>query len=304
MDVDRFILESAAFTRATFATRWSRWLVFVLLGLPWLFLTSLVDNLNVIEGKVIHWNLIPWEEAGLLIIAGILCNFLLSGYIVRLLRGNSAPPEFDNWLLLCLDGMKLHTIPLVWLLVPLVLAWVEYTIASGGMMSGTPAGTTLGSILIIVLVVIQLIIVIFAVTYAIIGTIRFARSGSVGEAFALRAIKANLDRIGLVNYYIGVGVIAFVWLVFTTALHYLTLIPYAGPFMAIGLGPFLNVFCIRFVAHFCDEETVSLPVTARDPLVATVPDLIVWFIVLVVLFVLCFTPLALVAASVSQVFLK
>lgn len=304
MDVDRFILESAAFTRATFATRWSRWLVFVLLGLPWLFLTSLIDSQKIIEGTVIHWNLIPWEGAGLMIIAGILCNFLLSGYIVRLLRGNPAPPEFNNWTLLWLDGMKLHVIPLVWLLVPLVLAWVEYSIASGGMMSGTPAGTTLGSILIIILVVIQLAIVIFAVTYAIIGTIRFARSGSVGEAFALRAIKANLDRIGLVNYYIGVGVIAFVWLVFTTALHYLTLIPYAGPFMAIGLGPFLNVFCIRFVAHFCDEETVSLPVTARDPLVATVPDLIVWFIVLVVLFILCFTPLALVAASVSQVFLK
>jgi hypothetical protein len=306
MDVDQFILESVSFTRATLAGKWSRWLIFVLLGLPWLLLTSLVDSRKIIEGTVIHWNLIPWEEAGLLILAGLLCNFFLSGYIVRLLKGDHVPPEFDNWPLLCLDGMKIHIIPLVWLLVPLVLAFVEFTLASGKMMSGSPTEANLGQFLIIVLVIVQIVIVLYAVTYAIIGAIRFARTGSVREAFSLWAIRANLTRIGMVNYYIGVGVIAFVWLVFSAALHYLALVPYAGPFMALGLGPFLNVFCIRFMAHFCDEE--NLPgrdgsVPPRASLRSLIPELISWFVVLLVLFVLCFTPLALVAASVGKVFL-
>lgn len=100
MDAGQYIREAAAYTRATLVGKWSRWLIIVLLGLPWLVLRSLVESSKIIQGTTIHWNLIPWDEAGLLIITGLLCNFFLLGYFVRLMKGDRAPPEFVNRLLL------------------------------------------------------------------------------------------------------------------------------------------------------------------------------------------------------------
>lgn len=311
MDVSRFAGESASYTRATLAGNPTRWLIIILLGLPWMLLSSLMENGRIVEGSTIHWNLIPWDEAGLLIIAGILCNFLLSGYIVRLLKGDALPPEFDNWPRLWLDGMKVHVIPLVWILVPSILALIEYNVASGSLLPGSRWGALPGMAVLLLLFLIQLVILFIAVQYGIVGAVRFARTGSVREAFALNEIRKTLSRIGFLNYYIGLGVIILVWLVFNVLLGALSLVPYAGPVLALGLGPFLTVFCVRFIAHSCDNvfptagrETGAgrkrAPASAR----ATIPELLLWSVVLTVLFVLCFTPLALVAGSVSGFFLR
>ena len=307
IDIGHFVLESAAFTRATLAGKWSRWLAFVLLGLPWLTLTSLADSWKIVDGTGIHWRLVPWHEAGLLVFAGLLCNFFISGYIVRLLRGDPEPPEFNNWLLLCRDGIKVHIIPLVWILVPLVLAYIEYSTTVSELRSGSQIGSTMGWLLVLVLIIIQLIILFIAVQYGIIGAIRFARTGSVREAFAVLAIRETLSRIGLINYFLGMGIITAIWLVFNFALHMLSLLPYAGPLLALALGPFLTVFCVRFIAHSCDEDlppdgreaAAETPVKAR----VVIMDTLAWFVILAGLFVLCFTPLALVIGSVTGLFL-
>jgi hypothetical protein len=312
MDVGYFIRESAAFTRATLFGRWSRWLIIVVLALPYLVLRSLVESSKIIEGTTLHWSLIPWNEAGLLIITGLLCHFFLSGYIVRLMKGDPAPPEFDNWLLLLRDGIKVHVIPLVWLFVPMGLAFIEYTIGSSGLLSGKPPISYLALFLIIILVVIQLVILFYAVTYGIIGAIRFARSGSVGQAFAVLAIKKTLKRIGIVRYYLGLGVITIVWLAFSLVLYILSLLPFPGIIIPLCIAPFLNVFCVRFIAHSCDEEiypavgetdaTREAFVQPQIPTRAVIVDILAWFVVVVLLFVLCFTPLALVTGSLGQLF--
>ena len=311
MDVWHFVRESAAFTRETLLGSRSRLLTFVLLGLPWMLLTSLVKSSGILEGSAIHWNLIPWDEAGFLIVAGLLCNFLLSGYIVRLLEGATLPPEFDNWTRLWLDGMKVHVIPLVWILVPSVLALIEYNVATGRLLPENRWGTIPGSVMILLLLLIQLVILFIAVQYGIVGAVRYARTGSVREAFALNEIRKTLGRIGFVNYFLGLGVIALVWLFFNFLLGILSLVPYAGPVLALGLGPFLTVFCVRFIAHSCDDE---FPTAGREPGAgrksapastrAIIPELFLWSVVLAVLFVLCFTPLALVFGSVSGFFLR
>ena len=310
MDVSYYILESAAFTRATLAGRWSRWLTIVLLGLPWMFLSTLAESLKILEGTTIHWNLIPWEEAGLLILAGLLCNLFISGYIVRLLKGDPVPPEFNNWPLLCLDGMKVHVIPLVWILVPSVLALIEYNIAAGGLLPPGPWGTTPQTILILIILVIQLVILFIAVQYGIFGAIRFARTGSVREAFSLKAIHATLSRIGIVNYYVALGIIITVYFAFSFCLHALSLVPYIGGIIALGLWPPLAVFCVRFMAHFCDEDMSTVTVKpgvkgdfitkVRVPARVMIPEILLWFVMLAALFILCFTPLALVIGSISR----
>ncbi|GAB6286376.1 MAG: hypothetical protein STSR0009_25770 [Methanoregula sp.] len=179
-------------------------------------------------------------------------------------------------------------------------------------MPGNLWGTTLGFILILIILVIQLVILFIAVQYIIIGAIRYARTGSVREAFAVLAIRATLSRIGIVNYFVALGIITFVWLVFSVGLHVLSLVPYIGGIIALGLWPTMAVFCVRFMAHFCDEEFspagrepgvaggVYMPVrmSARNMIV----EILSWLFILAVLFVLCFTPLALVIGSVSGFF--
>jgi len=310
MNVGRFIVESASFTRATLWERPSRWLIFILLGLPWMALSSLVESNKILEGTTLHWNLIPWQETGLLIGAGLLCNFLVSGWVVRLLRDDPDPPDFNNPILLCLDGMKVHVIPLVWMLVPSVLAFVQYSLVSSGIISGSWWELNPGTILFLVLLAIQVIILFIAVQYVMIGAVRFARTGSVREGFALSGIKKTMDRIGIVNYYVGLGVIVLVWMLFSIALRGIALLPSAGPVLSLGLSPVPTVFCFRFIAHFCDEEhlsggqgdgeagTVRAPVSRAVP--ALVAEFLVWLAILAVLVVLCFTPMVLVFGSVSR----
>jgi hypothetical protein len=310
MDVGRFVVESAHFTRATLFSKPSRWLIFVLLGLPWMVLSSLLDGSGILEGTTIHWSLVPWREAGLLIGTGVLCNLLLWGWIVRLLRNNPDPPGFDRPFLLCLDGIRAHTIPLVWMLVPALLAFAQFTVAGGSTITVDFGRLDPATLLILVLFAVQLLIFFYALQYGLIGMIRFARTGSVRQAFALLEIKRTFDRIGYVNYYLGFGVVVLAWLLFTLCLRGVSFVPYAGPAIALCLDPVPVVFCSRFVAHFCDEDQYSpgdtqgwADVAAPTPALPSgtlAAEYLFWLAILAVLVVLCFTPLALIVASASR----
>jgi hypothetical protein len=310
MNVGQFVVESAAFTRATLLKKPSRWLIFILLGLPWMYLLSRAESQKIIDGTTVHWSQVPWGEAGLLIGAGFICNFLISGYVVRLLRDDPQPPEFDYPLLLCLDGMKLQVIPLVWMLVPAILAYVQYSIATGGPWSGSPWEPALKTSLILLLLVLQIVIVYIAVQHVMIGAIRFARTGSVREGFDQVAIRGTISRIGIVNYFVGMGVIAIIWLLFSLTLRGIALLPFAGPGISLLLAPIPTIYCFRFVAHFCDEDRLSGEVpagtpkggTASLPVWALVAEYLSWLGIYAVLLVLCFTPVALVAGSVTGLF--
>lgn len=293
MDVDCYITESATFTRRVLAGGCSRWLILVLLGLPWTVLVTRLQDYGVFDGITVRWAQVPWGEAGLLIAAGVACNLLLSGYLVRLFAGGDAPPVFDRPARLTFDGIRLHVIPLVWAVVPLILAAAEYRIVSAGLTSPGSSWEIPALALIVVLAIVQFVILWFAASYIVIGTTRFARTGSVREAFNIPAIKATLDRVGIVNYFIGLGVIALVFLAATGLLNLLSLFPRIGPYLTLALGPVVTVFCIRFLAHFSDEDTPAVPpAQAAGTAVLVLFEFVAWTLVLAVLVILCFTPLA------------
>lgn len=297
MDVDIYLTESASFTRAVLMGKYSRWLIFILLGLPWTVLVSLLASRHVIEGMTVHWSLIPWTESGLLIVTGTLCNFILTGYIVRLLAGGTTPPEFSAVSRLVLDGIKVHIIPLAWLFVPVLLGLLEFLLVTYGY-----SGTLPGLGLIVIIFIFELLVVLFAVKYAVIGIVRFARTGSVREAFDLPAIKETYDRIGWVNYYIGLGVIALVFILMTGLLNLVALIPVAGPVVTLALGPLVTVYTARFIAHFCDDDTYGTrPEETPLPLRRIIPEFLAWSALLVVLAVLCFSPLVVVSGALLKI---
>ncbi|MDD1687440.1 DUF4013 domain-containing protein [Methanoregula sp.] len=312
MDLSHFIRESAAFTRETLTGRWSRWLILVLLALPWLALSSLAGSLNLIESNRIHWALMPWGEAGLLIALGLLCYFLISGYVVRLLKGDSAPPEFDNRIQLILDGIKVNAIPLVWIIVPSILAFIGYSVADGGILPGLLKGTTLGWVVILILLGIQLVILFIAAQYVIVGAIRFARTGYVREAFNVLAIKRTMDHIGIVNYFIALGIVTLTGLLYMYGLRAVSFVPYAGGYIAHVLWPPVMVFTVRFMAHFCDEDMtpggkktvmdLGARALSRITALGMIPEILAWLAIVAVLSLISFTPMVLVVGSISGLF--
>ncbi|MDD1690802.1 MAG: DUF4013 domain-containing protein [Methanoregula sp.] len=312
MDISHFLGESASFTRATLAGSRTRWLILVLLALPWLALSSLAGSLDLIEGTRIHWARMPWNEAGILIALGLLCYFLISGYVVRLLKGDASPPEFDNWLLLCLDGIKVHTIPLVWIIVPSVLAYIQYLVAEGGILPGLLKETTAGLIVILLLLGIQLLILFIAAQYVVVGAIRFARTGYVREAFDVMAIKGTMDRVGIVRYFIALAVVTIVGLLYSLGLQAVSYVPSIGGILALGLWPPMIVFTVRFMAHFCDEDMApggratvmdrGARALSRVAAIGMIPEILAWLFILAVLVVLSCTPMVLVIGAVSGLF--
>lgn len=220
------------------------------------------------------------------------------------------PPDFDRTLLLCLDGMKVHAIPLVWILVPSVLAYVQYSIAGSSTVSLVLWPPDPATAAILVLLAIQLLILFYAMQYGLIGAIRFARTGSVAEAFSLAEIRKTAVRIGFVNYYLGFAVVVAAWILFSLSLRMITLVPAAGPVISLGLSPVPLVFCSRFVAHFCDEDEYlpaensdgnqEVPALPALQIRALAAEYLFWLAVLAVLVVLCFTPMAVVAASLLR----
>jgi Tol biopolymer transport system component len=312
MNFGTVLSESIAFTRATLFEKWIRWLILILLALPWVALSFVVDATKIIDGTTIRWDLVPWGQVAPLILAGIVCSFFYSGYIVRLLRGGDTPPEFDNWAVLALDGIKMDVILLVWLLPAVILVLLQVLFFFGGSLAGGSPGVSLGVLFLMpVLMTIELAVFLFAVLYGIIGIIRFARTGSIREGFAISAIWATIGRIGWGNYIVALVVLVVIGFAFSLVTRLLSLIPFAGPILPTCLNPLLAVFRCRFISHVYDSsETVPAPEpspapspvpgatgTIPPPAAAPAKDYVKWGLVLVVLMAICIIPLFLVLSA-------
>jgi hypothetical protein len=242
MDTGLILTESIEFTRETLVRKWSRWLVFLLLTLPWIAVSLLIDTRKIIDGTTIHWELVPWAVIVPVVAAGIVLSFFVSGYTVRLLKAGDAPPEFDNWAALALDGIRMEIIIAIWALPFILFVWFTLPFVNG-------TGFSLASLLLLpLLMFVGLLFLAIVAFFGLIGLVRFARTGRIREAFAFRKIRSDIDRIGWGEYFVGFIIVALVRLVFTVVTGTLSLIPFAGILIPFVLGPLLTVFQFRFVA--------------------------------------------------------
>ena len=110
-----------------------------------------------------------------------------------------------------------------------------------------------------------------------------------------------VNRIGIVNYFVGIGVIAFIWLLFSLSLRGIALLPFAGPGISLILAPIPTIYCFRFIAHFCDEDRLSADLNAEARQECTGPrfaartwaickEILVWLAIYVVLLVTLLLP--------------
>ncbi|MGA2121789.1 MAG: DUF4013 domain-containing protein [Methanoregula sp.] len=196
------------------------------------------------EGLVGKW--VKWV---LLIISTIIFPLIL-GYVVRILKGANPSPELEDWGGLFIDGIKLFIVALIYAIPIIILEVFAMGSIIAGAASGNPtallAGMAGAGLIFLVLVVVAIIIGLFEAT----AYVRFARTGSFGEAFNFSAILAHIGKIGWVSYIIALIILAVIWGVIEVICM---IIPYVGILILLVVLPFLTLFASRYLTLLYDS---------------------------------------------------
>lgn len=207
-----------------------------------------------------------WMQWLLLVVATILLCLPLFGYTLKVYRGEKPAPEVTGWGTLFVDGIKYVIVSLVWfipllviLIVLIVAAFVPYstvtTVSGSGSLSpsGDPA-LLLGALGVSLMVV--LIVGFFTVVLSTIGIIRFARTGSIGEAFNIREILTMIRKIGWVTYISSLVVLFIAVIVVEIVLTLLGMIPVLGIIINIVFIAPVLIFQARYLCQVYDAAIV------------------------------------------------
>jgi len=194
-----------------------------------------------------------WNKWVMLIIATILLGLPLMGYAMRILRGEKPAPEVEDWGTLFIDGIKYVIISFIYAIPILIVYIIILGGVIGAAMTGDEAAAmaAIGGMLIGLLVV--LILAVLIALFEIIGIVRFARTGSIGEAFNFSAILATIGKIGWVPYIIALVVLCIVSVIFGIIVTILMMIPILGILLYICLLSPWTIFIARYVCQLYDS---------------------------------------------------
>lgn len=192
-----------------------------------------------------------WMQWLLLVIATILLCIPLLGYTLKVLRGEKPAPEVRDWGVLIVDGIKYFIVSLIWAIPCLIIFFVAI---GAGIMAyiGNPAalmgaiGTMLAGL------VIFIIVAIITTILATIGIIRFARTGSMGEAFNFGAILSTIGKIGWVSYILALIILVIVQFIFALVIAVLAMIPVLGILIELVFIAPVSLFEARYLSQLYD----------------------------------------------------
>lgn len=197
-----------------------------------------------------------WVRWIILIISSIIFP-LIMGYSLRVMKGTTPAPEPGEYLGMFIDGIKMIIIQFVYMIIPFIIAIATFSISGGfgsvamyGMNVDNPFAyigmliATFG----LSMVLFMIVAFIFSL-FAIIGMVRFARTGSMGEAFAFGEIANTIGKIGWVQYIIALIVLFIVISVIYTVI---SLIPVIGGLISLIIAPYIVLVSSRYYSNLYD----------------------------------------------------
>ena len=191
-----------------------------------------------------------WMQWVLLLVATILLAIPLLGYSLKVLRGEKPAPEVTGWGTLIIDGIKCLIVSIIWAIPALIIFFVMLGSLAGALVSGNPAtalafigGAILGFVIFIIVALITGLL-------ATIGIVRFARTGSMGEAFNFGAILETIGKLGWVSYFIALLIIGVIIGIIEVVL---TSVPVVGQLILFILLPFLVLWHCRYICLVYDS---------------------------------------------------
>jgi hypothetical protein len=191
-----------------------------------------------------------WSTWFLLLVATILLALPLMGYMLKILRGEKPAPEVQDWGTLFVDGIKYAIIAIIYAIPLIIIMAIAMAPLLMDAMNGNvnAAMASVGAFLVGMLVFVIVAIIIALVEF--IGMVRFARTGSMGEAFNFSAIFATIGKIGWVNYIIALIVL---FIILGIVEFICTIIPYFGFVLLFIILPFLVLFEARYLCMLYDS---------------------------------------------------
>jgi len=190
-----------------------------------------------------------WMQWLLLLVATILLSIPLLGYTLKVFRGEKPAPEVTDWVTLIVDGIKYLIVSIIWFIPCLIIAF--FTIGAGiasyvmnpAAIIGIIGGMLFGFLILLVVAIITGLL-------ATIGIVRFARTGSMGEAFNFGAILETIGKIGWVDYIIALIIIGVIIGVIEVILM---VIPYVGMVLLFLITPVLVLWHARYICQIYDS---------------------------------------------------
>ncbi len=194
-----------------------------------------------------------WNKWIMLIIATIILGIPLAGYSLKVLRGDKPAPEVSDWGTLFIDGIKYFIIMLIYMIPAMIVLFVVVGASVLATMSSNPSAAmaAVGGILfgLLLFFVVALITAIFA----IIGAVRFARTGKMGEAFNFSEILGTIGKIGWGPYIIALIVLFVVQMIIAFIVSIIMMIPYLGLIIYICLMSPIMLFQTRYICQLYDS---------------------------------------------------
>jgi len=194
-----------------------------------------------------------WNKWLMLIIATILLGLPLMGYSLKVLRGEKPAPEVEDWGTLFIDGIKYLIISIIYMIPALIIFFIAIGASVLGLMSEDPAtmAAALGGMVLGLLLFV--IVLLITVIFEIIGAVRFARTGSIGEAFNFGAILATIRKIGWGSYIIALVVLCVVGFVYAIIVSIIQMIPILGFIITFCLIAPWTLFTSRYICQVYDS---------------------------------------------------
>jgi hypothetical protein len=194
------------------------------------------------------------------IVIAIILSAFLSGYQIRILRGITPLPPLSDFGQMFGDGIRYIVIQIIYM-IPVIIVI--------GLTAGAAILTAISSVAnpganpeaflpliggIILGIIVALILAFIIGLFAIMGVVRFARTGKMGEAFNFSEILATIRKIGWGAYILAL-IILFV-LVFIVELI-VGIIPIIGSVISLIIAPWVLVFTARYICMLYDSADAA-----------------------------------------------
>ena len=198
----------------------------------------------------------------LLIVATIILTIPLMGYTMKVYRGEKPAPEVEDWGKLFVDGILLLIVGIIWALPIIILEFLIAGAAFVSSMENNPTAMMTGLAGAGILAIILIIVAILVALFSPIGIIRFARTGSFGEAFNFGEILATIKKIGWLSYILALIIVAIVvgipvlilWLILVALM---VALPIIGLILAVLISlvviPVISIFEARYMTQIYES---------------------------------------------------
>lgn len=254
MDIGKLLRDSFAYTKDGLFGKPLTWIILIILTLlpaiPFLVGVAVFVP-SLMTGAIPD---IPTMIAVFVIafIAAIILAAFYSGYQVRVLGGETPLPVVSGYGRLFSDGIRyiaiqiVYSIPVI-IIIGVTIGSVLMSAFTAGLFSAEPSFEKLVPILggLFAGILIALVVGFIIGLFAIIGIVRFARTGRLGEAFHFHGIVDTIRRIGWGSYILALIVVVVIVVIVEIIVG---IIPFIGGILQLIVSPFIAIFYSRYIA--------------------------------------------------------